>query len=86
MKTQVNGVEITPQMAKVFDRWYDSKIPGNELVSYYWQKLGEIQDYFCRQLDEFEADKDTLIDMIMLLISIKDDFRMLIPKIDNNEQ
>ena len=84
MTTQINGVEITPQMAEIFEKWYNNAISWDDTVPFYYVKsLQQIQDFFCRTLRHSE-DKSEISNMITVIINIKDDLERLTPQ--KNEQ
>jgi len=83
MKTQINGIEITPGMAELLEEWFEE---GEESTpSLFVKHLNSIQDLLCRVLIDHNLVKEVDVkDCIASLICIKDDFKRLIP--DDNEQ
>lgn len=81
VKTMVNGVEITPSMAEVLDKWTDGLDFADTLPYYYVDKLGKIQDIFCRMLDN-DGDHAETLSAISIIIALKDDLRGFIPDKD----
>ncbi|HCC51123.1 MAG TPA: hypothetical protein DEQ30_02965 [Porphyromonadaceae bacterium] len=82
MKTQVNGIEITPKMAEVLDRWYGNAISYDDTLPFgYVRELGEVQDLLCRMIYDVD-DHPELKHAISIIINIKDDMRNLIPDKD----
>jgi hypothetical protein len=80
MKTQVNGIEITPAIAGVLDKWYDNATSyENTLFFSYIMDLGEIQDFLCRMICDVDVDDPELKHAISVIINIKDDMKKLIP-------
>ena len=78
VKTQINGVEITPGMAAIFEKWYGDAISYDDTLPFgYVKELGEVQDFLCRKI-ECKMDKD-LATAISIIMSIKDDLRCFIP-------
>jgi hypothetical protein len=78
MITQINGVEITPQMAKVLTRWYNADHRNDTVPAGYVRELTVLQDFLCRQLDELaEEEHPKLNKMLAAVINLKDDFREL---------
>lgn len=83
MKTQINGVEITPKIAEVFESWYNS-----DLIEYTYPYecvvwLSELQDYITRifiEKNSDDKDMDILKSCICTIVSIKDEFKKLIPE------
>ena len=85
MITQINGIEITPNMAEVLNEWYSDKIVENTQPSIYFEWLSEIQDYLTRDLTDTgynEKKFPILIECLDTIIQIKDDFKKLIPEKD----
>jgi len=83
MTTQVNGVKITPKMGEVLSKWFNYSHDEDVYPIYYCGLLEKIQDYLCRNLDHHNEIEE-IKEMLLSIISIKDDFRMLIP--EKNEQ
>jgi hypothetical protein len=83
MKTIVNGVEITPQMANVLHEWYNGVFFEDMPPVQYAKKLSKIQDYLTRLLvdntDNTEEDILELKKCISCLLQIRDDMEMFIP-------
>jgi hypothetical protein len=80
MKTTIDGVEITPAMTEILKKWFIYNPAVEESYpEYYVQKLGEMQDYFCRNLEEESNRLETVKHMLLSIIAIKDDFKKLIP-------
>jgi hypothetical protein len=81
MKTVIEGVEITPQISEILKKWFifnpriDESYP-----EYYALQLGVIQDYLCRKLDEYDAELEEIRQMLIIIVSMKDDFKQLIPE------
>jgi hypothetical protein len=79
MKTQVNGIEITPAIAEVFDKWYGDAISYDDTLPFsYVKELGEIQDFLCRMIYDVDTNPE-LKRAISIIINIKDDMKKLIP-------
>ena len=82
MTTQINGIEITPKMGEVFEKWYGSAISYDDTLPFgYVRELGEIQDYLCRMIYDIK-DHPELARAISIIINLKDDLRMFIPEKD----
>jgi hypothetical protein len=83
MKTIVDGVEITPQMAKVLHVWYDYSFFEDMPPVWYAETLSKIQDYLTRLLvdntDNTEEELLELKDCISCLLQLRDDMKMFIP-------
>jgi hypothetical protein len=76
MKTQINGVVVTPEMEEVLQKWYEF---AESLPESYVNDLEEIQDFLCTLLDNcdlYPAVKSSLFS----LIYIKNDLRKFIPR------
>jgi len=85
MKTQVNGIEITPKMAEVFGEWYNQNSIENAQPCIYVRWLSKIQDYLTRNLIDMDDDDDhipVVKDCLSMTVQIKDDFERLIPEKD----
>jgi len=85
MKTQINGVEITPQMAGVFKEWYDQSVVENTQPYIYTRWLSQIQDFLTRiliDMDDDDEDVSKAKNCLEKTIQIKDDFEKLIPEKD----
>ena len=83
MKTQINGIEITPKMAAIFEKWYGDAISYDDTLPFaYVSDLGRIQDFLCRNITDSSISKDVLA-AIEVIISIKDDLSLLIPDKDS---
>jgi hypothetical protein len=82
MKTQVNGIEITPKMAAVLKRWYNNTVSREDTAPFYYvEELGAIQDFFCRMIHE-ENKFAEIKQALFTIMDLKDDLRAFIP--DNN--
>ncbi len=82
MKTEINGVEITPEMAEVLKSWYDYS-PDFEISTpeRYEKQLAKVQDCLTRILLNLEdVSKNTLESCLSGVICIKDDLGKFIPK------
>jgi len=81
MKTIIEGVEITPAIAEILKKWFIFN-PNIEdsYPEYYVTELSDMQDYFCRKLDEDPEELQTIKVMLLFIIALKDDFKQLIPK------
>ena len=77
MTTQVNGVEITPQITEVLTRWYGNAISREDSRPFYYVKeLSILQDFLCRmvyEVDEYSEFRQ----MISTVTNLKDDFQEL---------
>jgi hypothetical protein len=83
MKTTVNGIEITPEMAEVLRRWYDYPCIEDMEPCLYIRWLSDIQDYLTRVwVDKSDDAEDipTLKECVNRLIEIKDDLKLFIPQ------
>jgi hypothetical protein len=81
MKTMIEGGEIMPQIAEIMQKWFIFNLNiENSYPESYVRDLGEIQDYFCRQLDEPSESLQQIKSMLLIIIAIKDDFKKLIPQ------
>jgi hypothetical protein len=76
MKTQINGVVVTPEMAEVLQEWYRY---AESLPEAYVKDLGEIQDLLCTLLDDREL-YSAVRSSLSALIYIKNDLRKFIPR------
>ena len=89
MKTTVNGVEITPRIAEVLNKWYDDPLVEDMEPFLYVKWLSNIQDYLTRVWvgkDDDEPDIPELKNCVNCLIQIKDDLKQFIPKSSNEQQ
>jgi hypothetical protein len=83
MKTVVNGVEITPQIAEVLRNWLDESMVENTTPFIYVKWLSRIQDYLTRiwvDKDDDEEDIPELKECMNSLIVIKDELKKIIPE------
>jgi len=88
MKIQVNGVEITPNMAKILNKWYPSKHIDDAYPYLYSKWLSKIQDYLTRNLVDMGDNDENLPvvkECLNMTIVMKDDFDILIPIKDQQE-
>ena len=82
MKTIIEGVEITPAIAEILKKWFIFN-PNIEdfYPEYYVTELSDMQDYFCRKLDDTDIEELAKIKhMLLIIIALKDDMKLLIPK------
>lgn len=81
MKTIIEGVEITPQIAAVLKNRYDLN-PNMETSTpeHYAEALSNIQDFLCYLLEE-ENYADRARKHLVAITYIKDDFKQLIPRL-----
>jgi len=81
MKTQINGVEITPKMAEVFKEWFDYRNAVDTYPVMYVEWMCDIQDLLTRfwinRDDVADSDVKKCMDRIFRL---KADFKKLIPE------
>jgi hypothetical protein len=84
MKTQVNGIEITPAIAEVLEKWYGDANSYDETLPFeYVKELSSIQDFLCRMIYDVDVHPE-LKRAISVIMSIKDDMGMFIP--DKNDK
>jgi len=86
MKTQINGIEITPQMAAMLKSWYQS--PGESQPECYVRWISKIQDYLMRvwvDKDDDDDDIPQLKECVSALMVIKDDLSNFIPGKEGGE-
>ena len=82
----VNGITITPDMEEVLSEWQnfdsDQSIPEEHI-----NHLCNIQDHFCRQLHESDADIEMIGAFLRDIIYLKDDLKVFIvnKKGDSND-
>ena len=75
MKTQVNGVEIMPEIVNVLNDWNGNSDSWEDTVPYHYiQELGKIQDHLFRMINNVDTLQE-LQPSISLLVSIKDDLK-----------
>lgn len=80
MKTQINGVEITPKIAQVLNEWYEP-VCGEIKPQIYVQFLNDLQDTLVRYLvDPSPLPGNELKDHICGLFLVKDDLMRFIPE------
>jgi hypothetical protein len=80
MKTQVNGIEITPKMATVLDNWYGHATSYDDTLPFiYVRELGEVQDILCSMIYSID-EMPELKHAIASVINLKNDLKMLIPE------
>ena len=82
MKTVVNGIEITPQIAEVLASWYrtDSLDPKAK-PEIYASWLSGVQDCLTRTLlDIRNVDKKQIKHCLCSVIYVKDELRRFIPE------
>ena len=88
MKTIIEGVEITSAIAEILKKWliFNPDIEDS-YPEYYVMELSEMQDYFCRKLDNTDKDElATIKRMLLIIITLKDDMKQLIPKKERNDE
>jgi hypothetical protein len=79
------GVEKSPELDGVIERWYNWNTVKNSTPYLYKQILSEIQDYLIRSwVFDDESDDVRFKDMINGLMQIKDDLECFIPVSINN--
>jgi hypothetical protein len=79
------GVEKSPALDGVLERWYNWNTVKNSTPYLYKQILSEIQDYLIRSwIFDDESDDVRFKDMINGLMQIKDDLECFIPVSINN--
>jgi hypothetical protein len=82
MKTIVNGVVITEEMAEVLKKWYNPSLSETE-PSLYVRGLGNIQDYLIRVWIDIDSDEVATLEFkecMSWLLMIKDDLQKFIIK------
>jgi len=78
MKTQINGIEITPEMAELLEEWFEEDRESSPSI--FVKYLNSIQDLLCRVLIDHNLVKEADVkDCISSIICIKDNFNRLIP-------
>jgi hypothetical protein len=86
MKTQINGIEITPRMAEVFDKWYGNAVSYDDTLPYgYVKNLNELQDMLCGMIYEID-NIPNLKHTISLVVNLKNDLKMFIPEKEANHE
>lgn len=81
MKTQINGVEITPRLAEVLRKWYET--PNDSQPESYVRWINKIQDYLMRVWVDKPDDDDEISELkecVNALMIIKDDLIDFIPE------
>ena len=80
MKTLINGVEITPKMAGILEKWYGTAISYDDTLPYgYVRELNEVQDFLCTMIEEIESIP-RLKKAIATISCIKNDLKCFIPE------
>jgi hypothetical protein len=80
MKTEINGIEITPEMVEVFDKWYGNAISAEDTLPYgYVKELGKLQEFFCHMIYDIDEHPE-LKRHISFVTNLKDDLKMFIPE------
>lgn len=83
MKTQVNGIEITPKMAEIFEEWYANSASWDDTVPYFHvRNLCKVQDFLCSIINDNIPDIENLI---FTVVSIKKDLEKFIPEKDEQD-
>jgi bacterioferritin (cytochrome b1) len=81
MTTQIDGVEITPEMVKVLRYWYDIDLDGENRLECLVEYLGKVQDFITKSILEMSLPgKEEQEECLSGVISIKDDLKSLIHK------
>jgi hypothetical protein len=90
MKTSVNGVEITPKMAKVLESWYEGCTSIENTYPYYFvEHISLIQDYLTDLwLDTEDDDPNVpkLKSYLNTLMFLKSQLKMFIPEPEDEPQ
>ena len=85
MKTTVNGVEITPQIAEVLASWYETNdLDPETKPEIYACWLSDVQDCLTRILmDTCKMDNEQVKHCLTAVIYLKDELRRFIPASQN---
>jgi hypothetical protein len=80
MKTEVNGVEITPEMAEALKEWYDTD-GGEAMPEYFIHCLSHVQDCMTRYLiGSNPLSEAELKDCVSEIIFVKDELKPFVLK------
>lgn len=87
----INGIEITPQLMSVLEKWTTIPEGGDSIACIYVKSITQIQDYITLTLAEYMGDgyedkQKKISEILAELIYIKEDIKQFVPTLATTYQ